>query len=87
MENQVEMTQFLAMDEREEEMREETHCSLLQLTQAPTIDIQAELRNAYEENPDLVDEVGIIVFDCESNFSHPCLLLCKRRKIYHLPWI
>jgi len=40
MENQVEMTQFLAMDEREEEMKE-THCSLLQLTQAPTIDIQA----------------------------------------------
>ena len=79
MENQVEMTQFLAMDEREEEMKE-THCSLLQLTQAPTIDIQAELRNAYEENPDLVDEVGIIVFDNESNLVTPAFFFAKGEK-------
>ena len=80
MENQVEMTQFLAMDEREEEMSEETHCSLLQLTQAPTIDIQAELRNAYEENSDLVDEVGIIVFDNESNLVTPAFFFAKGEK-------
>ena len=55
------MTQFLILDEREQEMTGATYPSLLQLTQPSTINIQAELKDAYEEKPDLVEEVGIIV--------------------------
>ena len=57
-----------------------TYPSLLQLTQPSTINIQAELKDAYEENPDLVEEVGIIVFDCESNSVTPAFFFAKGEK-------
>ena len=80
MENQVAMTQFLILDEREQKMAGATYPSLLQLTQPSTINIQAELKDAYEENPDLVEEVGIIVFDCESNSLTHAFFFAKGEK-------